>query len=188
MQAAAFIALISINVVSDAVSLIWTKRCIAMLVIPRAKLTVRRLLWVLTQDLSVAVFLMGVVQIISNALYAVQIGRPGEFWSYMKDWRTALKPYAAVDPSFSTIEFPGQLIITCTTYFPALFFYFLCVLVLLLAPFYKVAILLLEFFKIDTKNQSCSQLGFISSLLTIGGLAVGSCAVLIGAWPLIKPY
>jgi hypothetical protein len=106
LQAGAFITLLSINVLSDAISLLWTKRCIAILVQRNIPLTLKRLFKALSQDIAVAVILMVVAQFISNGLYAIQIGRPEEFITYMFDIRTAIKPYRPTDPGLSSFEFP----------------------------------------------------------------------------------
>ncbi|MGT2502312.1 hypothetical protein ACVOMS_18635 [Bradyrhizobium guangxiense] len=188
MQAAAFIVLLTINVVSDAISLLWTKRCIALLVVPREPVRLRRLITILTQDILVAFLLMIVVQFVSNGLYAVQIGRPSSALSYMFDAYTAFKPYHAVDPAFSNIEFPGQLVITCTTYLPSLLFYFTCLLIICLLPFYNFLIWILGIFNLESARRAtgCTQVGFIGSLAGVGGLAVGSGALFVGAWIFIR--
>jgi hypothetical protein len=194
LQAAAFVTLLTINVASDAVSLLWTKRCIAMLAVPKAHLNLKRLFKALTQDIIVAVALMLVVQFVSNGLYAVQIGRPHRFWECLLDWKTAFKPYAAADPTFSTIQFPGQLIITCTTYLPSLFFYFLCTAIICLMPAYRVLLWLFNLFNLSDPNHSsaelgaaCTQLGFIGLMVGVATFGMTSAAVFIGAWVLIRP-
>lgn len=186
-QAAAFAFLLTINIASDAFSLIWTKRCIARLVVPKTPLTLKELLNVLGQDILVAALLMVLVQLVSNGLYAVQIGRPAEFLSYMSDPRTALKPYHAIDSDFSAIEFPGQLIITCTTYIPSLLFYLTCLLIVCLIPFYKLLIWLLSFNPESRSDIPCSQFNFVTMLAGIGAVAMASAGVFVGAWPLIRP-
>jgi len=193
-QAFAFVVLLTINIFSDAASLIWTKRCIALLVIPDAPLTTRRLLVVLIQDISVAVVLMFFVQLVSNGLYAIQIGHDQEILKYMFDWKTAFKGYAAIDPHFSRIEFPGQLVITCTTYIPSLLFYLTCLIILCLIPFYRVLMFVLEQFDLERINdgkayrgQSCSQLSYIGSLTGVFGVAVGCATLFVTTWPLIRP-
>ena len=60
LLAAAFVVLLTINVASDAISLLWTKRCIALLSLPKNSLTFKRLLTVLAQDIAVAVILIEV--------------------------------------------------------------------------------------------------------------------------------
>lgn len=189
LLAAAFIVLLTINVISDAISLLWTKRCIALLVAPDVPLTLKRLVVVLSQDVVVAVFLMVIVQLVSNGLYAVQIGRPTDALSYMIDIQTAFKPYGAVDPRFSQMQFPGQLLITCTTYVPSFAFYFFCVFIACLMPFYNFLIWILGIFNLEAKRRApaCSQLGFIGSLAGVGGFAVSSGALFVSTWMLIRP-
>ena len=170
LQAAAFLILLSVNVTSDAISLLWTKRCIALLVTIRSKLSIGRLFFILAQDIFIAFLLMIIVQFISNGLYAVQIGSPEKFLDYMLDYRTAFKLYAPVDPRFSYIQFPGQLLITCTTYLPSLAFYFFCIVTLALVPFHKFTILILNVFKLDS-SPKCNQATYIGALL---GTAAGA--------------
>jgi hypothetical protein len=187
-QGAAFAFLLTINVVSDSISLLWTKRCIARLVVSKKPLTIDELFIVLAQDILVAAALMVVVQLISNGLYAVQIGRPEEFLSYMLDPSTALKPYHAMDPRFSKFEFPGQLIITCTTYIPSLLFYFICIVIVCLIPFYKLLIWLLSILDPESGADAlCSQFNLVMALSGIGAFAMTSASVFVGAWPLIRP-
>jgi hypothetical protein len=188
-QAAAVVCLLTINIVSDAISLIWTKRCIALLAVPEVPLTFRKLIRVLAQDILVAAVLMVLVQLVSNGLYAVQIGRTSEAFSYMFDIRTAIKPYHATDPSFSDIHVPGQLVITCSTYIPSIFFYFTCLLIVCLMPFYRLLIWLLGIFNLETGRDipPCSQLNFIGLLAGIGGVAMASAGVFVSAWPFIRP-
>jgi hypothetical protein len=194
LQALAFVVLLTINIFSDAVSLLWTKRCIALLVIPDIPLTTRRLLVVLVQDISVAFALMIFVQLVSNGLYAVQIGHNREFFRYMLDWRTAIKEYHAIDPHFSRIEFPGQLVITCTTYIPSLLFYLTCLTILCLIPFYRALMFVMEQFDLESaidrteyRGQSCSPLGYIGSLTGVLGFAVGCGTLFVSTWPFIRP-
>jgi hypothetical protein len=189
LLAAAFVMLLTINVASDAVSLLWTKRCIALLVIPSGSLTLKKLVVVLAQDILVAVILMVLVQLVSSGLYAVQIGRPGEFFKYMFDFRTALKPYVATDPNFSEFQFPGQLVITCSTYIPSFAFYLTCLAIVCLMPFYNFAIWVLGIFNVDQgmRSAKCTQVGFIGSLVGVGGFAMGSGALFVSTWMLIRP-
>jgi hypothetical protein len=189
LLAAAFVVLLTINVTSDAISLLWTKRCIAILLLPNNTLTLKRLLVVLAQDIVVAVILMILVQLVSNGLYAVQIGQPEKFFSYMFDVRTAFKSYGAIDPNFSKIRFPGQLVITCTTYIPSLAFYVTCLFILCLMPFYNLLIWTLGIFNLEhaKRRSECSQLGFIASLAGVGGLAMGSGALFVSTWIFIRP-
>jgi uncharacterized membrane protein len=188
-QAAAFAFLLTINIASDAFSLIWTKRCIARIVVPKTSLTLTELLNVLAQDVGVAAALMVFVQFISNGLYAVQIGRPENILLYMLDPKTALKSYHAIDPSFSTIEFPGQLVITCTTYIPSILFYLTCVIIVCLIPFYKLLVWLLSIFNPESgpDTSNCSQFNFVTMLTGIGAVAMASAGVFVSAWPLIRP-
>jgi hypothetical protein len=195
-QAAAFVMLLTINILSDATSLIWTKRCIAILanMVPDKPLTTKRLFLVLAQDIAVAAVLMFVVQLISNGLYPVQIGRPEDFFKDMFDIKTAFKPYAAVDPNFSTMQFPGQLFITCTTAFlPTLLFYASCLMIFILMPFYRFLLFILDLFNPRARRRgkarrrtSCSPLGYIGSLLGVFGFAVASASLFVSAWPLIR--
>jgi hypothetical protein len=189
LQAGAFVVLLTINVVSDAISLLWTKRCIALLVVPKDSITLKKLIVVLAQDLFVAVLLMVSAQLVSNGLYAVQIGRPSEAFTYMFDIHTAFKPYGAVDPAFSRIQFPGQLLITCTTYVPSFAFYLTCLFIVCLMPFYNFSIWILGIFNLESSERSvdCSQLGFISSLVGVGGFAMGSGALFVSTWIFIRP-
>jgi len=173
LQAGAFLILLTTNVLSDAVSLLWTKRCIALLVIPRTRLSATRLLWILFQDLAVAFLLMIAVQIISNGLYAVQIGAPERFLIYMFDPATAFKAYTVVDPRFSYIRIPGQLFITCTTYLPSALFYIFCLFVLALIPFHRLIMFALNVFRLDT-GPKCNQPAYIGSLLTIVAIGFSS--------------
>jgi len=188
-QAAAVVCLLTINIVSDAISLIWTKRCIALLTMPGVPITLSRLLKILTQDIVVAVVLMVLVQLVSNALYAVQIGRTSEAFSYMFDVRTATKPYHITDPSFSHIYVPGQLVITCSTYIPSILFYLTCLIIVCLMPFYRLLVWLLSVFNLETgrDNPPCSQLNFIGLLTGISAAAMASAGVFVGAWPFIRP-
>jgi hypothetical protein len=193
LQAAAFVTLLTMNVASDAISLLWTKRCIALLAVPETPPTLRILLVVLAQDVGVAFGLMIVVQLVSNGLYAIQIGRPREIFVYMFDLWTAFKPYAAVAPEFSAFQFPGQLVITCTTYVPSLLFYVICLVILCLVPFYRLLVWFLGVFNLQTKKRhtvqrrpSCNQVTFITSLVGVFGLAIGSAALFVGAWPYIR--
>jgi hypothetical protein len=194
LQAGAFVALLSANVVSDAWSLVWTKRCIALLVDPTTPLTVKKLFVVLAQDILVAVGLMIVVQTISNGLYAVQIGHPTEIIKYMFDLSTAIKPYHAIDPNFSTMQFPGQLLITCTTYLPSIFFYLTCIVILCLKPFYNILFWGFNIFRIKSPDYldselsvSCSPLGYIGALSAVIGAAMGSGALYVATWAFIRP-
>lgn len=176
VQAAAFFTLLTINVVSDAISLLWTKRCIALLDMPSVKITLRRLFAALSQDLIVAVGLMLLVQFISNGLYAIQIGRPQEWVTYMLDWKTAFKPYGSGD-----FQFPGQLVITCTTYIPSFSFYFTCLLILALRPFYSFLIWTIGIISLEptTENMKCTQVNFIGTLIAVGGAAAFFVKLLI---------
>jgi len=179
-QAAAFTILLLVNVVSDAVSLLWTKRCIGLLVSPVKDLRLPRALWILAQDILVAVGLMFAVQFVSNGLYAIQIGHSELFFDYMLNPYTALKPYAPVDPRFSYIRFPGQLIITCTTYVPSLLFYFLCLLILALSPFARLAFWMLYIFRLDRGTTGCTQLGFIGSIIAVLSFGAGCFVAMLG--------
>lgn len=170
LQAAAFLMLLSVNVFTDAWSLLWTKRCVARLAIRATPISPKELFVVLGQDLAVAAALMVFAQLVSNGLYAVQIGRPHEVFQYMFDPRTAIKPYAPIDPSFSEVRFPGQLVITCTTYVPSLVFYLLCVIVILLKPLYKLAFLILATLRLE-RPETCGQIGYVGSLIGIVGFA-----------------
>lgn len=180
-QAAAFVILLTFNVGSDAFSFLWTKRCIAMIAVPRRKLTVKTLFSALAQDIGVAVGLMLLVQLVSNGLYAIQIGRPDEIFRYVIDIRTAIKPYAPVDPRFGTWQIPGQLIITCTgAYIPTFLFYFLSIMILLLHPIYKLAIGALILCRVDPEKARCDQPGFLTALATIVGTTV-ACVVALAS-------
>jgi hypothetical protein len=184
-QLAAFAFLLTINIASDSISLLWTKRCIARLVVPETPLTLEELLKVLAQDIFVAAVLMVLVQFVSNGLYAVEIGRPAEFFSYMLDPQTAVKPYHAIGYSF---EFPGQLLITCTTYIPSLLFYLTCLGITCLIPFYKLLIWLLSIFDPESEPDTpCSQSNFVLMLTGIGAFAMTSAGVFVNAWPFIRP-
>jgi hypothetical protein len=191
LQAAAFVTLLTINIGSDAVSLLWTKRCIALLAVPTVPLTSKKLFWVLAQDILVAIALMIAVQFVSNGLYAFQIGRPEKWREYMFDLCTAFKPYAAVDPTWSTIQFPGQLLITCTTYIPSILFYVISLIILLLKPFHRILVFMLGLLNPDmtdhaeTRNPSCTPLGYMGALLGVCGFAVGSASLFVGTWQFI---
>jgi hypothetical protein len=132
---------------------------------------------------------MLIVQLVSNGLYAVQIGRPAEAFSYMFDIRTALKPYHTIDPSLPDIQFPGQLAITCTTYIPSLFFYLTCLLIVCLMPFYWILIWFLSIFNLESGRETadCSQLNFIGLLTGIGAVAMASAGLFVGTWAFIRP-
>ncbi len=175
-EAGAFFVLLSINVLSDAISLLWTKRCIALLAIPTVPVSLPRLLWILLQDILVAVALMFVVQFISNGLYAIQIGRPEQFMRYLLDPGTAFLLYAPVDPNFSHWRVPGQLFITCSTYLPSLLFYITCLIIVMLKPFYAALFALFDIFNIDvtrtrTRRRNCNQLNYLGSLAGIFAFA-----------------
>jgi len=184
LQAGEFFALLSINVLSDAASILWTKRCIALLATPAVPVSLGRLLIILLQDILVAVVLMFVVQLISNGLYAIQIGRTDAIFSYMFDWRTAFRLYAPVDPTFSNWRFPGQLVITCSTYIPSLFFYLICLVVLFLKPFHSLLSLILGLMNIDMpkrKRHNCNPVTYVSSLAGIFGFALFSVKFFLDA-------
>jgi hypothetical protein len=194
-QAGAFLALLLINIFSDAVSLLWTKRCIAILagMVPNDPLTTRRLFIVLAQDVGMAIILMFMVQLVSNGLYAVQIGRSNEFFKYMFDYMTAIKPYHPTNSRFSEFQIPGQLVITCTTYAPALCFYATCLIILCLMPFYKILTFVLSLWDGQAANQvpaqpreSCSQVSFAALILGAIASAAASGSLFIGALPLMR--
>jgi hypothetical protein len=184
LQAGAFIILLTVNVISDAISLLWTKRCIGLLVLRDTELKAKTVVWILAQDILVAVGLMFVVQLISNGLYAVQIGRNELFFTYMFNMSTAFKPYAPVDPEFSHIKFPGQLIITCTTYIPSILFYLLCLVIVALSPLARLAFWILYVLRLDNRATGCTQIGFIGSLLAVATFGAGCFALISGA-PLV---
>jgi hypothetical protein len=167
LQALAFLALLSVNIFTDSWSILWTKRCVACLAVRSAPISVSEVLKILAQDLVVAAALMVAAQIVSNGLYAVQIGRPTEFFHYMFDPATALKRYAPIDPNFSRFQFPGQLVITCTTYLPSLFFYMLCVLVVCLKPIYFLSQKILEVLYLGRRKDRCSQTQYITLLIGV---------------------
>jgi hypothetical protein len=167
LQALAFLALLSVNIFTDSWSILWTKRCVACLAVRSAPIFVSEVLKILAQDLVVAAALMVAAQIVSNGLYAVQIGRPTEFFHYMFDPATALKRYAPIDPNFSRFQFPGQLVITCTTYLPSLFFYMLCVLVVCLKPIYFLSQKILEVLYLGRRKDRCSQTQYITLLIGV---------------------
>jgi hypothetical protein len=184
LQAGAFFALLSINVLSDAASILWTKRCIALLATPAVPVSIGRLFVILLQDILVAVALMFVVQLISNGLYAIQIGRTDAIFSYMFDWRTAFRLYAPVDPTFSNWRFAGQLVITCSTYIPSLLFYLICLVILFLKPFHSLLSLILSLMNVDTTNRrrrNCNPVTYVSSLAGISGFALLSMKLLLDA-------
>jgi hypothetical protein len=191
-QAGAFAILLTINILSDAASLLWTKRCIAILAgkVPNTSLTARRLFVVLAQDISFAAILMVAVQVISNGLYAFQIGRPHEFFKDMTDVWTALKPYHPYNSKFSWFQFPGQLVITCTTYLPSLLFYVTCLVVWCLMPFYRILILALSIcdpkaaiYEHGQPQESCNQVSFAGLVLGAIGSAATCGALFIGTLP-----
>ena len=192
-QAVAFVTLLSINILSDAASLLWTKRCMAIIagMVPDDPLTTKRLIVVLAQDLGVAILLMLAVQLVSNGLYAVQIGRPDEFFKDMFDCMTAFKPYHPINPKFSGMHFPGQLVITLSTFVPSILFYLICLTILCLIPFYKALFFVLSIFNLKQTGESeawngaaCSQLGYIGSLASVFGIAIGSASLIVFAWSL----
>jgi hypothetical protein len=182
-QAAAFVTLLSINIFSDALSLLWTKRCIAILagMVPNDPLTTRRLCMVLAQDVGVAIILMFMVQLVSNGLYAIQVGRPDEFYKDMFDITTAVKLYHPNNPRFSGMQFPGQLVITCTTYLPSLLFYVTCLTILCLVPFYRLLFFIFSIFNLqspkqvqDSNGAACGQLEYIGALVGVFGFGLAS--------------
>ena len=190
-QAAAFVTLLSINIFSDAVSLLWTKRCIAILAgkVPDDPLTTRRLFAVLAQDVGMAIILMFFVQLVSNGLYAIQIGRPEDFFKDMFDFMTAFKLYHPINPRFSEIQFWGQLVITCTTYVPSLLFYVTCLIILCLIPFYRSLLFVFSLFNLEFSNPTegangpaCNQLGYLGSLAGVFGFGLTSLSFAVRPW------
>jgi hypothetical protein len=178
LQAGAFFTLLSINVLGDSASLLWTKRCIALLATPSEPVSVRRLFWILFQDIIVAVGLLLFVQLVSNALYAVEIGRTNEILKYMLDWRTAFKQYVPADANFADWSIPGQLIITFfSAFIPTAFFYFVCLLIVFLKPVHAAISFIFGLFNIDLskrRRQTCNQLSYAGTLASIFGLALVS--------------
>jgi hypothetical protein len=177
-QASAFATLLTINICSDAVSLLWTKRCIAILAgkVPKTPLTGKRLFFVLGQDIIVAAALMVVVQFISNGLYAFQIGRPEDFFKDMFSFMTAFKPYHPYNSRFSWFQFPGQLVITCTTYLPSLLFYMICVFIWCQMWIYRILIGVLTFFDPETMKLTRGQPLEICNQVSFAGLFLGAIA------------
>lgn len=187
MEAAAFIVLLTINVLSDAVSLIWTKRCFTLIVSDKQRGGLSELTFfkILFQDLAVAVVLMFVVQLISNGLYAIQVRKPELFFVYMFDFRTAFRLYAPIDPGLSYIKFPGQLVITCSTYLPSLCFYIFSITIYALLVMYKLLMSILSFFNIDNAFSCCSQQRFFAMLAGTGGFAATCMTLAINAWSML---
>jgi hypothetical protein len=119
---------------------------------------------------------MVVVQIISNGLYAFQIGRPDDFFKDMFDYMTAVKLYHPYNSGFSWFQFPGQLVTTCTTYLPSLLFYMICVSIWCLMWIYRILIGVLTFFDPETANLTPGQPLEICNQVSFAGLFLGAIA------------
>jgi hypothetical protein len=148
-----------------------------MMAVPKGPLTLKTLSSALIQDILIAIVLMFLVQLISNGLYAVQIGRPEKFLEYMLDPYTAFRLYGPVDPHLVGFKFPGQLAITCTTYIPSLLFYIICISIILLKPFYSMLFFIFDILNIDVTGKGkskCSPPAYIATLAGVFGVALAS--------------
>jgi hypothetical protein len=178
LQAGAFFTLLSINVLSDSVSLLWTKRCIALLATPSSPVSIGSVLYILFQDVLVSVGLLFLVQLASNALYAFEIGRTDAILDYMLNWRTALAPYVLADQNFANWRIPGQLLITLfSAFIPTAFFYFICLCIVFLKLLHTALFFVFDVFNIDParrKRRICNPLSYVGSLAGILSLALTS--------------
>lgn len=149
----AFLILMSVNIISDCGSLLWTKYNISRIV-KRENSSILYCVSVIVVDLIIASAFFLLTQFVSSCLYPVQVGfaKITDF-STMIEFGTSLEtPFklyvlgAGQGASSVPIEFWGQLIISASSYVPTFFLLLYCLLIFCLAPISRATTRLLVTF------------------------------------------
>jgi hypothetical protein len=117
IRATGFMAYIFVNVAGDVISLLVTKKYLGI-ILSEKKHVPRTALTYLFKDLLIATICLGMVQWITNGLYAIQIGRPELFYEYLATPQIMFRQYGPMAGSEHLVQFPGMIVMSATSFIP----------------------------------------------------------------------
>lgn len=112
-----FMSFVLVNASGDAVSLLFTKKHLEVILSDKEPKP-GKIAFYLCVDLCYATSILCIVQTLTNGLYSIQIGHPENFFSYMLDFSIAFKTYGPKENGVHLFEFPGQILISASSFIP----------------------------------------------------------------------
>ncbi|MBF0383920.1 MAG: hypothetical protein HQL69_23130 [Magnetococcales bacterium] len=165
--AISFFILMTVNVMADCFSFLWTKRCFwKILNNSNRDLEISGFL---LSDFFVATSCFIVTQLISNALYSVQIGDHANWHQYIFNMSIPFKSYAPASSELAGFEFPGQLLISLTSYIPTLLLVLFSLIILMLYPAYTALKSFYKMINLDI-HEDCKPVTTIAAFGTLLGV------------------